>query len=139
MGGNGGVRDEVNQDCDANRSNGRKKEWLQGEGEVCEDGRGVRHYADFFLPTCSTNTFFYTRVPPLAGGQSCRSRSCSGGGGQRKRNLGIRSIIDGGLLIALKESELEKRGVPQEGSKTAVFQNHVVEYSTVTASSLAPT
>lgn len=29
-------------------------------------------------------------------------------GGQRDRNLGIRSIMDGGLLIRVKESEQEK-------------------------------
>lgn len=40
-------------------------------------------------------------------------------GGQRDRNLGIRSIMDGSLLIREKEIEQENEGETGRGSKTA--------------------
>lgn len=51
----------------------------------------------------------------------CCPLLCYGKGGQRNRNLGIRSIMDGGLLIRVKERKQEKEGVPGERSETAGF------------------
>lgn len=52
----------------------------------------------------------------------CCPLLCYGKGGQRDRNLGIRSIMDGGLLIREKEMEQEKEAGTGRGSETAVFK-----------------
>lgn len=82
------------------------------------------HYADFPFSFKMLEEYFLLRSLFLSQALFCHlccPLLCYGKGGQRDRNLGIRSIMDGGLLIREKESEQEKEGVTGRGSKTAVF------------------
>lgn len=91
---------EVNQDF------GCGWVWEEVSSRECVAGEHG-HYADFpFFFQDVRRILSFTFLVPSAGPIFCHLCCpvlCYGRGGQRNRNLGIRSIMEGGLLIRVKE------------------------------------